>query len=66
MLGKVVDTPFLCVREERKQNQRIVVLLQEGAEVYIDPLYVDPDWYKVTTMTGCEGWAQRKYVALKE
>jgi hypothetical protein len=66
MNGKVVDTPLAAVLEERNKHGRIVVLLCEGAEVDIDPLFVDPDWYKVETATHCQGWIPRNFIALKE
>lgn len=64
--GKVVDTSILYVRENRDLKSNLVVMLQKSAEVYIDPLYVDPEWYKVETQTHCHGWALRKYIAIKE
>lgn len=66
MKGKVVDTPILYVRECRDLTSDLIVMLQENAEVDIDPLYVDPEWYKIETHTHCHGWALRKYIAIKE
>ena len=64
--GKVVDTPILYVKEARNLASNLVVMLQENAEVYVDPLYVDPEWYKIETHSYCVGWALRKYIAIKE
>lgn len=66
MKGIVVDTALLYVREERNLNSPSVVVVQEGSEVDIDHIYVDPDWYRIETQTNCTGWALRKFIAIKE
>lgn len=66
MIGIVVDTVMLAIRKEPKAVSEISILIQENAEVMIDTNFVDPDWFKVETFTGNNGYAPKKFIAIKK
>ena len=66
MKGIIVDTVMTHMRNEPRAISDISVLLMEKAEVEIDLSFVDPDWYKVKSATGCTGYVPKTFIAIKK
>lgn len=60
--GVVVNCLKLNVRVEPSKDAEVVCVLDAMSEVKIDVTKSTPDWFKITTAIGAEGYCMRKFV----
>lgn len=60
--GVVVNCLKLNVRVEPSKDAEVVCILDAMSEVKIDVGESTPDWFKITTAIGTEGYCMRKFV----
>ncbi len=57
-----VITKKLNLRFEPNKTSKALLVLNEGAELIAQEIADDPDWYKVYTEAGIEGYVMREFV----
>ena len=62
--GVVVDCTKLRVRKEADDTADVLCLLEVSAEVQVDLEASTPDFFKVTTESGVEGYCMKKFIAV--
>lgn len=62
--GIVVDCVMLNVREKPMSSARVVCKLPCWTKVAIDERGSTPQFYKIYTATGIEGFCMKQYIAL--
>ena len=60
--GVVVDCLKLNVRAEPSVDAEVVCVLDVMSEIKIDVAKSTPDWFKISTAIGAEGYCMRKFV----
>lgn len=60
--GVVVNCLKLNVRDEPSKDAKVVCVLDAMTEIKIDVTKSTPDWFKITTAIGAEGYCMRKFV----
>lgn len=63
--GTVVNCSKLNVRAKPAIDAEVVAVLNNGAEIEIDPARSSTDWLKITTAAGVDGFCMRKFVNAK-
>lgn len=61
----VVNCAKLNVREKPNTDADILVVLNNGSEVEVDPARSTREWVKITTASGVDGFCMRKFVSVK-
>lgn len=60
--GIVVNCARLNVRATPSLNAEILCVLDVGAEIQIDAVNSDNEWFKLCTATGIEGYSMRNFI----
>lgn len=60
--GVVTNCLKLNVRAEPSKDAEVICVLDAMSEVKIDVNKSTPDWFKITTAIGAEGYCMRKFV----
>lgn len=64
MIGVVSDCKKLNVREAPSKSAEVVAKIVVGTELMIEKEESTPDWYKVWTPSGIEGFCMRQFVKI--
>lgn len=62
----VVNIGRLNVRAEAGRTTKVVAVISRNTEVVIDEKESNEDFYKVTTVTGVEGFCMKDYIDIKD
>ena len=64
-VGIVTGCIKLNVRKAASPTAEILGVIEEGSEVQIDNDFNAPDFYKVSAVTGLEGFCMKKFITVK-
>lgn len=63
--GTVSGCAKLNVRVKPTTDSDVLIVLDNGSEVMIDPARSTNEWLKITTAAGIDGFCMRKFVSAK-
>lgn len=64
--GRVVDCSRLNVRKKPTVNAEVLETVRKDSELVLDLIKSNEKWYKVTTISGVEGYCMKQYIVIVE
>ena len=65
VIGIIANCNKLNIRVKPATDAEVLVVLDAGSKIEIDPARSTNDWFKITTVDGIKGYCMRKFVNAK-